>query len=545
MARRLGHAFPSIACILLTATWQTLAAPDVQLPSGIARGFDREARGTFKSYAAYYGIPFAEPPVGELRFLPPRPFVGRDSGEIITSNTFRAACYQINFPQEMMSEDCLHLNVFTPPDVLFGPLRKVMVWIHGGGFFLGEARPYVPSQMVTEDNVIVVTIQYRLGALGFLSSGDKALPGNLGLHDQVLALRWVKDNIRPFGGDPDDITIFGESAGSASVAALSVTPATRGLFSKAIMQSGTVLSPWALREKPQEQFYHHAKETGCLPRYYNPWNKLGYHESIVACLKNKSPQELLDAGEEFDYFEPLTKSIDELPLFGLVVDGDLFPRSPASLLADRAYLQQIGALDRSYILGVNDNEGLIMVSGIPREEYGRFTRPSNVASLIKSTLRSYLGWQPNADALNIVDFLYTFPREANDKIPLQLRDPNGPLQGTNHGMDIYYEFELPPVDLDELIFFYADRDPVKTPTLERAFRGFVTSFAKTGEPSTINVSSWPRYDLDSESYVAVSTSPEIRQRMFGQRVSLWTDFLPRMTASYWFGARKGRAAFRH
>ena len=127
----------------------------------------------------------------------------------------------------------------------------------------------------------------------------------------------------------------------------------------------------------------------------------------------------------------------------------------------------------------------------------------------------------------------------------QLKDPNGPLRGTSHGMDLYFEFDMPPNDLDQLILFYADLDPVKLPVLERAFRGFVSSFAKTGEPSTIGVSSWPRFDLNSERYVAVSTTPEVRERMFEQRVALWTDFLPRMTASYWFGARTGRVAFRH
>ncbi|GFR89972.1 carboxylic ester hydrolase [Elysia marginata] len=573
-----------IIIVVLSVTWSSLAAPDVRLQSGIARGYDREVSDTGRFYSAYYGIPFAEPPVGELRFLTPRPFLGRGPDAVITSSTFRAACYQPGLPQERLSEDCLHLNVFTPPDVDFGPLRKVMVWIHGGGFFIGDASLYLPSKLVTEYDVIVVTVQYRIGALGFLSSGDNALPGNRGLYDQILALQWVKDNIRQFAGDPDDITIFGESAGSASVAALSLTPATKGLFNKAIMQSGTILSPWALGENPQDQFYQHARDTGCLPRVYNPWNTLGYHESIVACLKRKSPNEIINAAEELVYSDPLTKSIDELPLFAPVVDGILLPRAPASLLSDKAYLQNIGALDRSYILGVNDNEGLILASQVPKREYGNFTRPSNVASLIKSTVRSYLGWT-SIDTLNIVDFLYTFPRSANGEIPLQnilalngdmsynvptvlfsralakaspsipiflyvfdaepkLKDLDGPLRGTSHGMDLYYEFDLPPNDLDQLVFFYADLDPVKFPTLERAFTSFVTSFAKTGTPSTIGISSWPRYDSTTESYVALSTQPEVRERMFEQRTALWTDFLPRMTtASGWFGERSKRAAF--
>ncbi|RUS76929.1 hypothetical protein EGW08_015302, partial [Elysia chlorotica] len=265
-----------------------------------------------------------------------------------------------------MSEDCLHLNVFTPPDVGVGQFRKVMVWIHGGGFAMGNAGLYIPSTLVTDNDVIVVTIQYRLGPLGFLSSGDKALPGNLGLRDQVLALQWVKNNIHRFGGDADDVTIFGESAGSGSVAALSVTSATRGLFNKAIMQSGTILSPWSLLEDPRKQFYEHSKNTRCFPRIYNPWDRRGYHESILACLKRKSPKEILEAQGEFPYSDLLSKNIEELPYYAPVVDGDLLPRSPVSLLSDKEYLRRVGALDRAYILGINDNEGALLGSIFPK-----------------------------------------------------------------------------------------------------------------------------------------------------------------------------------
>ena len=126
----------------------------------------------------------------------------------------------------------------------------------------------------------------------------------------------------------------------------------------------------------------------------------------------------------------------------------------------------------------------------------------------------------------------------------QLRDPNGPLQGTSHGMDFYHEFDIAPNALDDLIFFYADLDPVKFPILAEAFRGFVTSFAKTGTPTVNGVNSWPRFDLTRESYVALSTSPEVRERMFAQRVALWTDFIPRLTASDWLAIGKGWAAYR-
>ncbi|GFN80689.1 neuroligin 4 [Plakobranchus ocellatus] len=438
--------------------------------------------------------------------------------------------------------------------------------------------------MVTDKNVIVVTIQYRLGAFGFLSSGDEALPGNLGLHDQILALRWVRDNIRQFGGDPSDVTIFGESAGSGSVAALALSPATKGLFTKGIMQSGTILSPWCIIERPQDHFYQHARKLGCLPRIYNPWNIPDYHKNIVACMKRKPPMEILRAQEDTDFSDLFTTSIAETVVFAPVVDNDLIPRVPVSLLSDKAYLQQNGVLNRSYIVGMNDNEGLLLAGFVSKEEYGNFTRKSNVASLIRSTVKSYLNWPVDSDALNVVDFTYTYPRNQNGDIALQnvfdlnndmtyvvpmisfaralvkaspstpvyvyvfdaelkLKDPDGPLKGTIHGMDIYHVFEIAPSALDDLFFFYADLDPVKFPILADAFRGFVTAFAKTGFPATNNFNSWPRFDRQRERYMDLSTKPEVREHFISRRMSLWTEFLPKMAASYWTRAEKRRVAF--
>ena len=169
-----------------------------------------------------------------------------------------------------------------------------MIWIHGGGFTEGSAISYVPSELVTENDVIVVVIQYRLGVLGFLSSGDDVAPGNYGLMDQTLAIRWVKDNIRAFGGDPDSMTIFGESAGAASVGYQMLSPMSRGLFSRAILQSGTPLASWALDKDPVKDFYDLANKTGCLGEM--SWSSTIYyklaggrqqaeHERVVACLR--------------------------------------------------------------------------------------------------------------------------------------------------------------------------------------------------------------------------------------------------------------------
>lgn len=148
------------------------------------------------------------------------------------------------------SEDCLFVNVYVPKTDI-KPLT-VMVWIHGGGFAIGDGSPMLqgPDYFMTK-NVIVVTMNYRLGPFGFLSLGTEDVPGNAGLKDQTLALKWVQTNIEYFGGDPGKVTIFGESAGGASVQYHLLSPMSKGLFSGAIMQSGSSNNPWALQKAPQ------------------------------------------------------------------------------------------------------------------------------------------------------------------------------------------------------------------------------------------------------------------------------------------------------
>ncbi|KAK3738613.1 hypothetical protein RRG08_040271 [Elysia crispata] len=552
-----GRRAGSLVCRFRAACWQpglpvpaACWQPGLQVPGGVLiawfAGSGRRASSLVCRFRAACWQPGLQIPGGVLAAW----FAGSGRRASSLVCRFREACWQPGLP------------------VSGGVL---IAWFAGSGRRAGSLvcrfpaacwQPGLPDERMSEDS------------LGFLSSGDGALPGNLGLQDQVLAHQWVKENIGRFGGDADDVTIFGESAGSASVAALSLTPSTRELFNTAIMQSGTILSPWALVKNPRKQVYEHSKNTGCFPRIYNPWDKHGYHESIVSCLKRKLPREVLDAQEELDYSDLLIKSIEESPFFG---------PSPASLLADRAYLRQIGALDRSYILGLNDNEGALLGSIVPRGDYSNFTKPSNVASLTKSTVHSYLDRSPGQDALNLIDFLYSFPREANNKIPLQnvfdlnsdlsyvvptilfaraltkaststpiylymfdaepqLKDLNGLIKGTSHGWDIYFEFEIASSELDRLIFFYADPDPVMFPILTEAFTRFITSFDKTAAPVTNGISSWPRFDMDQERYVAISTAPEVRERMFAQRVALWTDFLPRMAASSWFWVADSKAS---
>ena len=214
----------------------------VTTAQGQLEGIERHGAWQFR------GIPYAAPPVGELRFRPPEPPVPwegvRSAAEFgpVSWQSMGGTAQLLGDGERETSEDCLFLNVTTP--ACDDGARPVMVWIHGGGFVNGSGSVpwYDGTRLVTRGDVVVVSINYRLGALGFLWLGDldpgRASSGVNGLLDQVAALRWVHDNIAAFGGDPGNVTVFGESAGAMSVATLLALPAARGLFHKAVAQSG-------------------------------------------------------------------------------------------------------------------------------------------------------------------------------------------------------------------------------------------------------------------------------------------------------------------
>ncbi|GBP60485.1 Venom carboxylesterase-6 [Eumeta japonica] len=197
-------------------------------------------------YVAFKGIPYAQPPLGDLRFKaprPPRPWEG-----VREAKHHGPVCPQYNERMERIeegSEDCLYLNVYTK-DLSPTTPAPVLFWIHGGGFYTGSGNSdFYGPEYILEHDVILVTINYRLEVFGFLCLDTPEVPGNAGLKDQVAALRWVHDNIAAFGGDSSNVTIFGCSAGSASVSYHLLSPMSQGLFQKAICQSGVCLNEWS------------------------------------------------------------------------------------------------------------------------------------------------------------------------------------------------------------------------------------------------------------------------------------------------------------
>ena len=205
-----------------------------------------------ENVTVYKGIPFAAPPVGDFRWKAPQPVVAWEG--IKECKEFGPNPMQGN--GEGCSEDCLYLNVWTPAK---SPKDKlpVMVWIYGGGF-AGGATSYYDGTLLSQKGVVVVSVAYRVGKLGFLSLPElsaedpNGVSGNYGLLDQIAGLQWVKDNIAKFGGDPGNVTIFGESAGGISVSMLCASPLAKGLFQRAISQSGGSFGPTNPQSYPGE-----------------------------------------------------------------------------------------------------------------------------------------------------------------------------------------------------------------------------------------------------------------------------------------------------
>ncbi|EFN64812.1 Esterase FE4 [Camponotus floridanus] len=241
-----------VFCAFMVA-W-TIAEQNIQLeiPQGFLKGLKANTVLQNKPYYSFKGIPYAKPNVGIHKFQMPESANGWEGTYDATYH--RSACpFFCMIKQDMIGEeDCLYLNVYTP--VLDKDARKaVMVWFHGGGFNggLGDDLFYGPDFLIEQD-VILVTLNYRLGPIGFLNTGDKNALGNAGLKDQVMALKWVKDNIHYFGGCPNRVTIFGEDAGASSVQFHMMSPMSDGLFNGAIQQSGSAVNTWAISYNPRE-----------------------------------------------------------------------------------------------------------------------------------------------------------------------------------------------------------------------------------------------------------------------------------------------------
>jgi len=364
---------------LQTASGQEADGLLVMTDKGPVRGRRYTVPELGVSGTAFVGIPFAEPPIGQRRFLRPVP-VQKSWNRVLNATTMPNTCYQApdlffgnEFPGSTMwnpntelSEDCLFVNVWVPDSQNSGgssswPSRSqpqdqqqrrkttttssdrkhaVMVWIFGGGFYSGTTTLdcYDGRIMAAKYDVILVSIAYRVGALGFLCFDDPSAPCNVGLYDQLLGLEWVQNNVASFGGDPANVTLFGESAGSVSVSLHLLSPLSRDKFNRAILQSGSANMPWATISLAEGR--RRSEELALL---YLGCPHTSDVRALVDCLRQVEPSKLVE--EQW-----VSRGILQFP-FLPVVDGTFLPESPELMLEHRSFKPC------PILIGSNRNEG--------------------------------------------------------------------------------------------------------------------------------------------------------------------------------------------
>ena len=330
--KRAHFSRPRIARLVVIAAGLALAAAATGVgaavsmagppsPARVVETTNGSVRGVVNdSYRVFNGIPYAQAPVGQLRWQAPQPASAwsgvRDGTQpgsdcVQTAVAWRPAAASTD-------EDCLDLNVWTPTQAHDGSGLPVAVWFHGGGSVNAAGRDFLPTSMVRQGHMLVVTVNYRLGALGFLTlpqlDSVSGSSGNYGLLDQTQSLRWVNDNIARFGGDPSRVMIAGQSAGASSVCALLASPKAAGLFSTAVVESGGTCSA-SPRAAAQQQDAAFVTALGC---------DAGDAAAVVACLRQKPPAEILNAQQHAG-------------TWGRVIEAGVLPLDPRDAFASGAF----------------------------------------------------------------------------------------------------------------------------------------------------------------------------------------------------------------
>jgi para-nitrobenzyl esterase len=471
----------------------------VQIESGFIKGYFDERTSVY----AFKGIPFATPPVGEFRWKPPRPAISwKGTRECLVFGPSPMQVKPVPFlflgpefvvPQAPLSEDCLYLNVWTAarsPE----EKRPVLVWIYGGGFMTGgAAAPGYSGEALARQGIVFVSFNYRLGIFGFLSHPEltKESPhhssGNYALMDQIAALVWVKKNIRAFGGDPEQVTIAGQSAGSASVNCLLASPLARGLFRGAIGESGSlVLENPLLRMRSLED----AEKEGVLAA-----KKM--NATSLKVMRALSAEEIQQKGAGF---------------FSPIVDGYVMPRSVAETYQNdqQTHVPLLTGWngDEGILFGILSKEnfakqaaGFGADSNLFKKYFPSATDSESVASQISLSVYKTMGVPQYAWALKQNEtppaktFLYVFTRKP-------------PAEGDKKRFGAYHTAEI-GYALGNLDSIRRDWQPVDR-RLEKLMTAYWVQFVKTGDPNLPGLPSWNSFSPNDPQAMMFNESPAAR-----------------------------------
>uniref|UniRef100_A0A3B1JIA6 Neuroligin 3b n=1 Tax=Astyanax mexicanus TaxID=7994 RepID=A0A3B1JIA6_ASTMX len=530
----------------------------------------------------YLGVPYAAPPVGEKRFMPPdapSAWSGvRNATRFspVCPQTVRNAVPDIMMPiwatynldtvatyLQEQSEDCLYLNIYVPTQTFYTHAytnaredpRPVMLFIHGGSYMEGTGNIMDGSVLASYGNVIVITLNYRVGILGFLSTGDQAAKGNYGLLDQIQALRWISKNIGYFGGDPGRVTVFGSGIGASCVSLLTLSHHSEGLFHRAIIQSGSALSSWSVNYQPVKYTRLLAERVGC--------NVLDTHD-LVLCMQKRSYRELVEQD-----IQPARFHI----AFGPVIDGDLIPDDPEVLMEQGEFLNY------DIMLGVNQGEGLRFVEGVVEPEEGGVSG-SDFDFAVSDFVDGLYGYPEGKDTLReTIKFMYTDwadrdnPETRRKTLVAMFTDhqwvepamvtadlharygsptffyafyhhcqsPMKPAWADSaHGDEIPYVFGIPLIGPTELFPCNFSRNDIM---LSAVVMTYWTNFAKTGDPNKpvpqdtkfihtkanrFEEVSWSKYSPHDQLYLHIGLKPRVRDHYRATKVAFWKHLVPHL-----------------
>ncbi|KAJ8959087.1 hypothetical protein NQ318_022344 [Aromia moschata] len=539
-----------------TAHCGTTEAPLVTTPSGQLRGATITSR-LGRTIYSFRGIRYAEPPVGDLRFKPP---VAVEEWEGVYNATEDAPLCPQPWDNPI-SEDCLFVNVYSTklPKCHKNPKRPVIVHILPGGFYsYGSASYWEGPNYFMDQDIVLVTFNYRLATLGndFLSTGDKEAPGNLGMKDQVVLLKWVKKNIAAFGGDPDNVTIMGYSAGGWSVILHMVSPMSRGLFHKGVSMSGSSVGCWPLPRSQLDVAKKQARFVGCPD---------DTSENIIKCLKTVPYKDLADSLFKFAEF-----GSDPVLIWSPVIEEDFgqerfLPENPIKLIVNGKF-QKV-----PFITGLTKNEfdfkayNVLENATLTKRMNDEFEEVAPIAFIydkgtehsrtVSRAVRKFYFNDKPIDQSQLIplaelysDAIEGFPVNRAAKLMAQYSNqpvyyttsPTWgntatsiclvamgpyPLVSVIHEDDLMYLFYI------EKLFPLFKKDTPKEVEMVRKYTTIFANFAKTGKPiptptQDLDNVNWEPFTLKGQKYLEIGNKLAVKEKLHEERYPVWEKLYP-------------------